>query len=452
MQRRVFFVLLSLSLSTGYVCAQSSSSQQDAAAGKESQPPPQPADGERLTRTEELLEKRRARASELKANRLSGNERTLLWMEKGGLRQILGFNYKGIYPKVATLSTGSGFAPSVRVWQPDLAKTSLDLQATAAYSTRGYQKYELQFGMIEKRGTSFSLGPFGVGAVEQFDELQPKEPGLFGFADLTYRYFPQEDFFGLGPASLRMNRTNYRVEDMSYDLAAGWQANRWLGAAFRAGYLQVDLGSGTDSRFPDTEAVFNDIEAPGLARQPDFLNIVAAVLVDFRDRPGNPHKGGGIGVYFSHFDERGGDEFEFERFAVDARQFLPLGSEQRVLALRFFASSDEADNGARIPFYLQESLGGSETLRGFREFRFRGDRLLHFSAEYRWEASPALELAVFYDTGRVYSADESFDLDHLEKSIGGGVRLKTPRRTLLRLDVGRSHEGTRFYFKFGPSF
>jgi len=78
--------------------------------------------------------------------------------------------------------------------------------------------------------------------------------------------------------------------------------------------------------------------------------------------------------------------------------------------------------------------------------------LLYLSAEYRWEASSALELAVFYDTGKVFSRRSDFKFDNLEKSIGGGIRFKTPGAMVLRIDMGRSREGNRYFFKFGPSF
>jgi outer membrane protein assembly factor BamA len=189
-----------------------------------------------------------------------------------------------------------------------------------------------------------------------------------------------------------------------------------------------------------------------LAKQPDFLHVDGAIMLDYRDRPGNPHKGGMAGVFVSRFDDRRSNAFEFTRIAFETRQFLPLGSEQRVLALRLFASTDEVDAGSRVPFYFQETLGGSETLRGFREFRFRDRRTFYGSTEYRWEAAAFMELALFYDVGQVYGSGVKLAWDRLETSYGGGLRFKTPRAVILRMDVGHSREGTRFYFKFGPSF
>ena len=94
----------------------------------------------------------------------------------------------------------------------------------------------------------------------------------------------------------------------------------------------------------------------------------------------------------------------------------------------------------------------NRTLRGFRTFRFRGETLLLLQAEYRWEAWPALELALFADAGRAYGAGESFSAQDLDSDVGFGLRLKTWEAVVGRLDVAWSREDTRVLLRFGPSF
>jgi outer membrane protein assembly factor BamA len=113
---------------------------------------------------------------------------------------------------------------------------------------------------------------------------------------------------------------------------------------------------------------------------------------------------------------------------------------------------DGPDGGSRVPFYLQPTLGGSETLRGFREYRFRDRNLFYLSGEYRWEPVRAVELALFYDTGKVFADRSDFDFERLRKSVGIGLRFKTTRSVVFRIDAARSDEGSRIYFKFGPAF
>ena len=94
-----------------------------------------------------------------------------------------------------------------------------------------------------------------------------------------------------------------------------------------------------------------------------------------------------------------------------------------------------------------DTLGGKETLRGFQQFRFRDARLLYLSAEYRWEAAPAIEGVLFYDTGKVFPESDRIEFDHLEHNIGAGIRFKAMNRVILRLDVGRGREGTVVHFQ-----
>jgi outer membrane protein assembly factor BamA len=205
-------------------------------------------------------------------------------------------------------------------------------------------------------------------------------------------------------------------------------------------------------RFPVTQDLFDDREAPGLARQPDFLVLNWGLFLSFTDTPGNPHAGGVLGVSVSRFDERAGSEFDFTRLSIDARHYLPLGSRQRVLATRFFGSFDDPGQSGRVPFYLQTTLGGAAALRGWPEFRFRDANAVYFSAEYRWEPAPAFEIALFHDAGKVYPTGAGFSFRQFERSTGIGFRFKTARRTILRFDIGRSREGARLQFRFGPAF
>ena len=394
---------------------------------------------------------REEKSTKLQPEKQKGMEKGLLYLEKKGFQQILDYNYKGIHPSFANLSTGSGFAPGARFWKENIGGSFFDLEITANYSFRGYQLYQVQAGKFYQGAQEYflSANDYVSGPLV---EIVPKRKRSFVFANVRFRHFPQEDFFGLGPDSQKEDRTDYLIEDTSYDGVIGYQFNRWLGAGARVGYLKTDVGEGTDSRFPNTELLFDENTAPGLTQDTDYLRLSSAVFLDFRDIPGKPHKGGAIGFLYNRYDDRDGDEFQFRRYAFDARGYLPLGSVARVFAVRFFTSFDDPTSGAQVPFYLMDTLGGSQTLRGFREFRFRDRNLLYLSGEYRWEASPAIEGAFFYDTGKVFSDRDDFDFTDLEKNWGVGLRFKTKSAVIFRLDVGFSNEGTRIFFKFAPAF
>jgi outer membrane protein assembly factor BamA len=269
---------------------------------------------------------------------------------------------------------------------------------------------------------------------------------------VNFHYFPQEDFYGIGPGSNRQDVSDYLYQCLSIEGVGGVQFTKWLGWSLRGGLLAVNIQPGTDERKPDVQALFTPGSTPGLSNSPDFLHIETGLLADYRDKPGDAHKGGMIGLILGHFDDRGSDQFGFERISVETRQYVPLWSDYRTLAVRFLTSFDRPSSGSEVPFYLMESLGGSNSLRGFPEYRFRDRNLLLMSAEYRWDAAEFLEMALFYDTGKVFSRPGDFDFTGLEKGYGGGLRIKRSGTIFLRLELGHSREGNQVHFRLGPSF
>ena len=101
---------------------------------------------------------------------------------------------------------------------------------------------------------------------------------------------------------------------------------------------------------------------------------------------------------------------------------------------------------------MQSTLGSNTFLGGYRSFRFRDDKLLALEAEYRFEMIPKLELAFIYETGKVFPTMSEFDLRNMRYSWGAGLRLKSPQKVHVRLDVLHSPEGTRVHVELGPSF
>ncbi|MFB3906581.1 MAG: BamA/TamA family outer membrane protein [Acidobacteriota bacterium] len=291
---------------------------------------------------------------------------------------------------------------------------------------------------------------FGYHLTSEFNQKHDKEPGFAAYVDVNYFYFPQVRFFGFGPDSRRVDRTDFLLRTASYEAVGGYQINDWLGVSARAGLLQFDVDPGKDDRYTNTEILFPNL--PGLDHQPDFYRISSAVLADNRDRPADPHNGGAAGFLFSHYRDKDGRQFEFNRYALDLRQYLPVDPLLSVIAVRFFSSVDDPVGQSRIPFYLTEWLGGGSTLRGFSRQRFRDRNLLLFNGEFRTHVTDELELVVFYDTGKVFSDLDDYSFKRLEKGYGGGFRLKGGTILFLRFDVGHSQEGTQLHVDIGPAF
>lgn len=369
--------------------------------------------------------------------------------EKGDGR---GIHLGPFAPRIEILS-GGGPAGMLHFWTPDLGGSPIDIHASAAYSIHGYRYYDAQVGLVPHEGMRLPRVERGTGALFPLSELE-KNAALGGFniyASARFRDYPREDFYGLGPNSLKADHTDYRLKDGLYEGVIRFRLSS-LSLMGRGGLLQTSIRPGTDSAVANTEGSNNEKTAPGLFRSPDFFLLSAAAWLELRDQPQNPHRGVSLGLAYSRFNDRRGDAFQFNRVMVDAREYLPLGSSRHVVALRQVTSLDIPDPGSSVPFYLQSSFGSSTFLRGYVSSRFRDDKLLALAGEYRFEASAKIELALLYEAGKVFSTMSDFDLNGMKRSFGVGIRLKSPQKVRLRVDVLRSSERTRVDVKLRPSF
>ena len=64
------------------------------------------------------------------------------------------------------------------------------------------------------------------------------------------------------------------------------------------------------------------------------------------------------------------------------------------------------------------------------------------SAEWRWIPNRyGMDMAFFYDAGKVTARREDLDFTSLKHNVGVGVRFHAPLATVLRFDVARGSEG-----------
>ena len=120
-----------------------------------------------------------------------------------------------------------------------------------------------------------------------------------------------------------------------------------------------------------------------------------------------------------------------------------------VVFLNLHVATTMTDSGHEVPFFLLPDLGGHD-LRGFSDYRFRDRHAINWTAEYRWYALEFLDAAIFYDAGKVVPTRSSLDFEGLKSSIGGGIRLHSPRTTYLRVELAHGREGLRFIVAFSP--
>jgi hemolysin activation/secretion protein len=191
---------------------------------------------------------------------------------------------------------------------------------------------------------------------------------------------------------------------------------------------------------------------PGLDTRANFLRSEAFIEVDYRE-PRHPKKGGWYRIDLSHYEDRTAGQFTFNRIDADLRQFIGFLAGRRVLAARLFVSTSDTSGSQAMPFYFMPTLGGNDTLRGFREYRFRAPHAILAQGEYRWEIWSGLDGALFYDAGKVANRREDLDLEGLETDYGIGFRFNTNNGIILRVDAAfGSRDGNHLHIVFGGVF
>ena len=377
---------------------------------------------------EELLAKiREQKAQNLQPYKPKGMEKALLYIEEHRILERLTIA-DGWYPRIGGLTTGGGFAGGAG-YRKHLFDDQLFLNASAAISTKAYKQVVAHASYPRLWDGRLEVG------------------GNFRWND-----FPQEDFFGIGSDSPRDRRTNYALESTDVSGVLALKPFRWLRFGGEVGYFSPTLGPGTDPRFPSTELLFTEAEAPGLLEQPTFLYKNLFAEVDYRDQPGNPRSGGLWRARYGAWNDREMNQFDFGRFDGEIAHFFPIFDKKRVFAVRVAVSYVNNDPDSRVPFYFLPYIGGSDTLRGFKEFRFRDENVVFLNAEYRWEAFAGLDMALFFDAGEVRANWEDIDFNDAKTSYGIGFRFNTYKSVFMRLDLGFGGEGTQIFFKFGPAF
>jgi hypothetical protein len=380
---------------------------------------------EPATRAEALAAEREAKAQQLKPYQPPALERALVWLENGRLLERILNPPVGIYPKIGNVTPGSGFALGPAYRHAGLLKGEADLTTFAIASFTKYWLVEARLSLPRLAGDRLFVDVHG----QRYD-------------------FPEEEFFGLGPASRRDDDVTYRQAGSVLGTAGGVRAAPWLAFGGAVDYLTPDISPPNKGRA--IADVFDVNAIPGLRDQPAFVRYQAFADLNYREPRGNPRRGGRYLVSYQQFDDRDTSRYSFDRVEVDLQQYLPLLKDRRVIALRAFASISD---GQEVPFFFQPTLGGPDDLRGFRRFRFRDRNALLLQAEYRWEIFTAVDGAIFYDAGTVAPRREDLSLDNLESDYGIGFRFGTANGVFLRVEGAfGSTGGKHFVLRFGHVF
>jgi outer membrane protein assembly factor BamA len=379
------------------------------------------------TREEADRQRREQQAKEVEPYEPNGVERAMNFAEQ---KAIFLLDREGFHPKLGSLTVGSGFAYGLGFRDRDLFSNRGALEVWAAGSVKRYWATEARMTFPRLANNHLHLEAWG-----------------------SHRDYPQENFFGLGPDSNRDDRSDYAIRTNHFGGRAGVRPfARHLLVGGGLEYLEPRLGAGQNDSYPDVPVLFPPSDVPGIDSQSDFIRSAFFVEVDYRE-PLYAKKGGWYRFDFSHYDDRTTNEFTFNRFDADVRQFFGFLAGRRVIATRLFVSTSDTSAPQTMPFFFMPTLGGNDTLRGFREYRFRGPHAILAQAEYRWEIWSGFDGAIFYDAGKVADHRSDLNFKDLESDYGIGFRFNTNSGVIFRVDTAfGSNDGKHLYIVVGGIF
>jgi len=313
----------------------------------------------------------------------------------------------------------------------------------------GYVRHVSSYNIFDVRGSFTFKGYKRVEAAFLAPRLFDRRGRLSAIGG--WREATDVGFYGIGTGNTSVHDKATYSFDQPY-AAAVLDVSPARNAMFLRGGLEVSQwNQGPGKSGPTVEDAYTTATLPGLGAAPVYLHSQAGAGIDTRPSPGYARHGGSYTIEFHDFRDDGGD-WGFRRTDYEAIQHIPILRDTWVLSLHGRLEVANAADGQSIPFFMLPALGGGSSLRGFSSWRFRDRNALLLQADWRVIVNRFMDLALFYDAGRV--ADKRRDLleDPLKSDYGIGFRLHGPLATPLRIEFARSNEGLALVFSSKAAF
>jgi len=378
----------------------------------------------------DLIESARTeKEATLTPEKAPGAQQKIVWAENSLAYRLLTGQVDGLGVGFGNIVPGAGFAIGPQYRRSDLLGGRLTLRAEARVAEN-----ESYLGRV--------------------DLALPHLFGDLGFVEFTglHRNISEMPYYGAGPDSQKTGRSNYRLEDTNLEVRPGIRPYRGFRTGLIGSFLAVNVGPGHSSQYISTEQQFGPDAAPGIHEQTNFWRGGGFLEYDWRDNLTHRTSGGKYTAQYVRHLDHNLSAYSFTRLDLDAVQYVPLFNHSRVITVHGASSLTDTSSSQRVPFYLQPTLGGPDTLRGYRFDRFYGNNSVMLNGEYRWEASPLVDVVAFVDGGKVFDRWEQFNLHALESDVGFGLRLKMRSKLVFSLDNGFSHEGFQIWFRLNNMF
>ena len=363
------------------------------------------------TRADVIRQEQAAKQQALEPPRPNGAERFIERLEHWGL--ITGAP-RGVYPWFGSVYSGGGFAAGAGVRKPFGDDGAVNV--FGGYSIAGFSRAQADLALPTFAGNRARLTVSG-----------------------RYINAPDVRFFGVGNASRREDQTRFGYTPKGGGARLDITGGRYLSVG--GGIDLLDIETSTGKTAPSIEERFSPGNTPGLELSNfTYINSSVHAAFDTRRPLGYSGRGGLYRLRFDDYRERENDLYSFKSVEAEALQLIPILRANWVIALHGVATMTDIADAGSVPYFLLPALGGGSTLRGYPDFRFRDRNRLLMNAELRWTPARFLDMALFYDAGKVAPRRGDLDFDDLKRSYGIGMRLIGMEGYAFRVEVARSRE------------
>ena len=153
-----------------------------------------------------------------------------------------------------------------------------------------------------------------------------------------------------------------------------------------------------------------------------------------------------------------GGDWSFTKYWLEGRYYRPLSQFFEGLLDREIGSEDNpvifaarariGYSSGSLPWTEQFFIGGSRTLRGYKDDEFYGKEMVLANLEIRIPIQDSFAIVGFYDIGM---ASDGSVFSNTKSGYGIGARIKTPFGNM-RVDFGKGEFENRTHFSFGEMF
>ncbi|WP_290648387.1 BamA/TamA family outer membrane protein [Aquisalimonas sp.] len=253
------------------------------------------------------------------------------------------------------------------------------------------------------------------------------------------------DYFGIGNETDIDDQETFTARNLEFeaDISHRVSEHGWLGPTVVVrDYTLSDVGAGS----------LLAADSPRGVEGGAVVGIGAVTRYDSREDVFAPRSGLLLNVSATFHDSAVGSDFDFQRYTLDARQYLTIRPDW-VLVLTQYGAITRGD----VPFQELALIGDSSPparLRGHITGRFRDNDAAIMQAELRYPLYRRLSGVAFAGVGDVAARLTDLRAADMKWSAGLGLRFRATQaeRINLRLDAGIAEDESGIYFALMEAF